>query len=473
MPANEIIIDAINLGGLADGKYQGAKNSVAAMRNLDVHTEGGIIQLSRGFTNKATGSITHSGDFTTIVSDSEGVTWYFDDNGKVVKRAGDGAYSNVADVSPTTGDAGVSDAWQLGGFVYYSMGQSIGRFEVQALGAGYASKDDDWGTPTGTVLNRSMTEVNEILYISAGNIIDQIESGVLTTNVLQFPTKWDITALGKFETDLLIGMNVDGTVDEARIVRWNTWSTDNSFTNDDFVEGSQINAFLPLDNAVIVSVGKRGKLFFFNGAVLKPFKTVPSNGSFDSQGEVWRNASVLFMGQLLFGFSKVSGSDIPQGIYSYGSHSEGYPLVLTMPHNISTENDTNVFVTAMARKAETLFVAWKDETSGTVRGLDELVSTRHASGYFDTRVINVARNQIKDFEVDVFYRSLPSGTDIAIWASKDGGAFAEVESIKDEERDTKHTTIMTGDCSTLQIRAILTGAGANSPEVESLRISFD
>jgi len=472
MSANQIVIEGINLGGLADSKYQGAKNSVAAMRNLDVHTENGVIQLSRGLTNKATGAVAHSGDFTAIVSDSEGVTWFFDDDGKVVKRSGAGVYSTVDDISPDDGDAGVSDACQFGNYIYYVTEKRIGRFDVQALGAGYATKDDDWGILADSALNRSLVEVNEILYISGGRFLSQVESGTLTNTILSFPVGWDISAIGKYGTDLLIGMNLEGNVDQARIVRWNTWSADNSFTNDDLIEESHVSGFLQLGNNILVSAGIRGNLYYYNGAVLEPFKKIPNTGDFDSQAEMWKNASVEFMGQLYFGMSKVSGNDIPQGVYSYGSHSSGYPLVLTMPHKISTGNDENVFVTAMARQGATLFVAWRDENDGTVRGIDEMTTTRHTEGYFETRVINVARNATKDFLLEVFYREISTGGDIEIWVSKDSGDFEQMETRNDDQRNTVITTAKTGECSTIQVRVVLKSINQFSPIVESLRLSF-
>ena len=477
--ANDIIIDSINLGGLSDGKYQGAKNSIAAMRNLDVHTENGIIRLSRGFTNKAT-VVSHSKDVDAIVPDSSGYTWFFDTDGNVVMRNSSGTYSDATAVNPTGGN-GVSDAKQYEDYVYYAMERRIGRFQVQSDGAGYATKADDWGTPTGTgVSDRCMAEVNEILYISAGRYIDQIESGVLTTNVLSFPTGWNITSMGVFGTDLLIGMNKTGNVDQARIVRWNTWSADNSFTSDDLIPESKISAFLPLDNYVIVAAGKRGNLYFYNGSVLAPFKKVPNDGTFNAQGEVKLNAATNFMGQMHFGISKVSGNNIPQGIYSYGSYAAGYPLVLTMPHRISTEDltgytgDTNVRITAMAIRDEKLLVAWMDDSSGSnVRGIDESTTTVHSSGYFDTRVINVARTESKTFSVEVAYRTIPENTDIQIWLSKDGGAFAQVDATTDALRKLKCADQDSGECTTIQVRVLLTGSSSSTPEIEQLKISFN
>jgi len=164
-------IKDINLGGLSDSVYQGVANSVANIKNLDLHSENGIIKLKKKMTSVS--GINVDGFYQAGVVTTGNVLYLFSDDGHVCSRYG-GSWSNKTVISGA-GDDGVYDAKEYDGYVYYSRERRLGRFPTNS----YSSKDDDWGTLVGDVFERPMCVVNEILYGYATIINSPIPPGAL------------------------------------------------------------------------------------------------------------------------------------------------------------------------------------------------------------------------------------------------------------------------------------------------------
>ena len=460
-------------GGLADSKYVGSENSVAAIKNLAIHDELGAIRLNKAFVRQ-NASLFSSARFDAIVYDNAGQTWFFDEDGQVIRRNGSAVYANMTAISGTGGD-GVSDAMEYIDDIYYAREQMIGKANVQAAGGGWAGRTDDWQVPTGTgVYDRCMQIQNDILFISAGNIIDQVEAGTFSAAVLTFPADWNITSMGKYGTDLLIGLEKVGNTNISRIVRWNTWSTNNSFTSDDIIPESGVHSFLDMDNLSVAAIGTQGNLYYYDGFVWKRFKRIPSEAGWepDEQATVKLTASTNLQGRLLFGLSGASASQpSPLGIYSLASYAEGAPLVLSSPLTISPDVTAKLEINAMEVLGDgTLVVAWTDTSGGSnVYGIDEQGSAMCAEGYFDTRlIVGEDRRKTKRYKATVSYRDIPDGTSFEIWASVNGGAFAAMTVVVDTEHRTVYTKDLTAFCTDLQFRVKLIGSSTKTPIFESL-----
>ena len=460
-------------GGLSDSKYVGAENSVAAIKNLSIHDELGAVRLNKAFVRK-NAALFRTAPFTSIVYDNGGETWFFDEDGQVVRRATGGAYSDMAVINGTGGD-GVSDAMEYIDDIYYARERRIGKFTVQSAGGGWAGRTEDWATPTGTgVWDRCMKIVNDILFISAGNVIDQVEGSTFTAAVLTFPADWKITSFGKYGTDLLIGMEKVGNSNISRIVRWNTWSTNNSFTSDDIIPESGVHSFLDMDNLSVAAIGTQGNLYYYDGFMWRRFKRIPSTAGWepDESATVKLNASTNSQGRMLFGLSGQSSSQpSPLGIYSLYSYSEGTPLVLSSPLTISTGTREKIEINAMEVLGDgTLVCTWADTSGGSnVYGIDEQGANMYAEGYFDTRVVTSGdRKNQKRYKATVNYREIPAGTSFEIWASVDGGVFAAMTVVVDTTRRTVYSKNFTALCTDVQFRVKWLGATTKTPIFESL-----
>lgn len=259
---------------------------------------------------------------------------------------------------------------------------------------------------------------NQVLFIGDRNFVHQVESGVFTQDALDIERPYRVKSFGKFDTDLLIGTIIDNNIPKAQIYRWDTYSP--SFANIDDVDEVGINAFIPADNDVIVSAGINGNLYFYNGAILIPMKTIPGNYSPTVYSRVHPNAVANFKGLPMFGFSNGSGNPTSQGVYSFGSRGYGYPRVLNLEFPVSERSDdefvlSNIEIGAMAVVGNKLLVSWKNTSAGTY-GVDAIdYGNKLEYAYFETRVWLIRRWQLNAYKHHmVDYASLPENTSIDI-----------------------------------------------------------
>src|SRR3990172_6625906 len=102
---NQILIKDINLGGIADSKYQGQKNSVAEMVGFDIHGEPGILKHNQKLSKES--GVLIDDLVKTILPCSDGNTYLFGSTaGKVWQRTSAGVYSLLVTVAPAAGALG-------------------------------------------------------------------------------------------------------------------------------------------------------------------------------------------------------------------------------------------------------------------------------------------------------------------------------------------------------------------------------
>ncbi len=458
-----IEIKDVNLGGIADSPYQGIANSVAALVGLDIHGSPGLIKCSQRLIKDSGTTVDDA--VSAIVSCSDGSTYFFGKtNGKIWKRTSGGTWSLEATAAPAAGTVGIMDAVEFGGYIYYSMQSRLGRWQV---GTAWSGRNDNFGTflkadPT----YHPIIVSNLVLYIGDASQIDDVDGGIFHTDRVHLDDKYRVKSLGEMGNEIIIGSYVADSVNEVLGFRWNTWSA--QVSSHDSVPETSVNAFLPTDNYVFAQCGGKGNFYSYDGAQFQQTKRLQGDWSGTNKAEVKPNA-VAFFRVPLFGMSNVSGNPCLQGVYSFGGYGNNYPKVMALEYVISTGHTSNIEIHAIKAVGDLLFVAWKDLTGGTAYGVDVLdTSNKYTGGYFDTRVIGVDRAHNKQFRIFLPYRALPAGTDITLYMSKNGAAFAAVDTINDADRLMKYTEVKADNAVFVQFRAVLTANANSTPEVEGL-----
>lgn len=458
----------IILGGWADSAYLGAENSVAEMVGFDIHSEPGILKVNQKLTKESGSTVD---DFVkTFVVCSDGNTYLFGSTtGKIWKRASDGTYSLEATANPTSGSEGIISAEEYQGYIYYAMENYLGRVAVGSP-TDWSGRSDSWEAfDNGDDTFHPMKIVNLVLYIGDGNQVAQVDEETFSSNALDIKEPLRISALGKLNTDLVIGTYVSSDILKTEILRWNTWSV--SFSISDTIPEVGVNAFLETDNEVIVNAGTKGNLYFYNGRQLDPYKQIPGvfSRSTSSKVVVHPNAVFNFNGLPLFGLSQSSGNDAKYAVWSLGRHSGGYDRVLNCEYVISEDTTENVEIGAIVGVGDIFLVSWKDTNDGTVYGVDKLdLSNKYSGAYITTRHIQAERREsLHHGQVDVAYRKLPTDTDITIHKDLNhGGSFSEVTSVKDERRLLKSGQVALSNAVTAQVKIATTAKNNNAPEIE-------
>lgn len=468
----QIEIKNLNLGGIADSDYLGAEGSVAEMVGLDLHSESGVIKVNQALV-KESGTLVD--DFVKVsIPCSDGNTYHFGStNGKIWKRTSGGTWSLEATASPAAGSAGILDAREYQGYIYYAMQSRLGRV---AVGSAWSTRSDSWATFTNTNANwHPMEIVNQVLYIGDGKFLAQVDGTTFSANALDITAPLQIKCLKRINTDILLGTYIADNVKETEIIRWNTWSV--SFSSSETISEVGINAFLDIDNAIIVNAGTKGNLYIYNGSSLELYKTIKGDFTGTKKAYLHPNAKLNFNNFPLFGFSNVSGNPSNLGIYSYNRTNRNYPFILNMEHVISTGNLSNVEIGAMCRVSSDQFtVSWKDTTSGTVYGVDILdLSNKSSVAYFICKVIMLDREKLSNYGiVDVGYRSLPTGTSVQVM--KKIGADTSFGSAMTSRVDAKRLIVSNqvdiGEATRVQIKVSLVKSGNTAPEVEAVIINM-
>lgn len=467
----KIEIKNINLGGISNSFYQGLSDSVAEIVGLDIHSEPGIIKVNQKLSKDSGTTID---DFVKkILPCSDGNTYLFGStSGKIWKRTSAGVYSLEATVSPSAGSAGIMDAIEDKGYIYYTMQNKIGRWQI---GSAWSTRNDSWATfKSGDTLFHPCFKVNLIVYIGDGEYIAQIESGVFTDDALDFPLGARAKCLGTTGVNLLIGDYVSDNVSWAEIFDWNTWSV--SFTTSDPVYEKGINSFLKTDNFVLVSVGEKGLVYYYDGSRLTQPKRIPGLWGIGKKAIVHQDASAN-LNIPLFGYSNVSGNPCSMGVYGLGAYSGDYNSVLTLEHIISQNITTNIEIGSIVVVDDYLLVSWVDRTTpaSPIYGVDKLdANNKYTRSYFTTREIAPERCSGNTVGViNVPYRTIPTGCSIEIWKKVNHGDWEQItETTADDVKKIVRTEVNIEEMFTCEIRVVLVSSANLSPEIEGLEINI-
>src|SRR3990167_2126458 len=463
----EIIVDKLNMGGLADSKFAGVENSVAEMVGLDIHSKPGVVRVHQKMTKDTNFPTT---EFIKVaVNISTGLSvWFSSTTGKIWVRQTDGTVDLAHTTTPAAGGAGCLGALQYQEYLYWATELRLHRIPIANVDASWAGETEDFGTfDVGDDEFHPFLEQNKVLYIGDGNQVAQVEDGVFSSNALDIKAPYRITALGPLDTDLLIGTFVNDNVTQTKIFRWNTWSVD--FTSSDPLPEIGINAFLSVDNFVLVSAGIYGNLYFYNGSQLEQYKRIPGDYSPTATCIIHPNARANFLGMPLFGVSNRVGNPCKEGIYSLCRYDRNYPMVLNLDHPISEDVVSGIEIGVILPVGADLFVSWKN---GAAFGVDQLDYTaKYANAYYITLVIKPDRDFIKTFRKFVAaYDTLPTGCSFTL--TRKAGTDSDFVALT-SRKDAKHRAYVAlnkVDATSLQVKVAFGVSSNDAPELEELKV---
>ena len=321
-----------------------------------------------------------------------------------------------------------------------------------------------------------MHELSLTLYIGdagilAGVYTDVTPTGAFTANVLDLPLSVRATCLNHIGTDLLIGTFINANTNKGELFRWNTWSP--SWTSSDVVPEVGINAFVPIDNGILLSAGTKGNLYAYNGDYLSQVKKIKGDYSGTNKAVVYPGSTLNFNGLPLFAVSNSSANPCLEGIYSFGSSNSNYPTVLNLEYVGSPNVTTAMEYGAMVGSGDTFLVAWKDSTTTPAYGVDLLdVSNKYSGAYFITRMIVIDRDNLKLVgRVNVGYKTIPASTAISISKYVNHGSVTAVASVVNALTHTQQASLDIGNITTLQVKVSMTASSNTAPEIESVLIN--
>jgi hypothetical protein len=279
-----------------------------------------------------------------------------------------------------------------------------------------------------------------------------------------------IQTMATFDIDILVGTRV---VNSGRVLRWDGVSE--GWAAQDDIEEQGINAFIRDDNFMYVQAGFYGRLYFYNGEKLEPFKRVYGDWLPTQTAKINPNAVAFHLGTPLFGLSNVAGNPVLQGVYGFGSYGTGYNKSLSLDFPIPTDAFSGVEIGCMVVDGADLYVAYKDATDEGVAKLDW--SNKYENAYLETTALFSPKERsdysnTQGFNAD--YVELPTDTNItfsykkayeASFATLSNTNIAKLKQIRARENIT--------DIANLIVKVALTVNDNDSPIVENISIEAD
>ena len=463
-----------NWRGLSDSKFSGLEDSFAVSVGIDGVSVPGILQANQKLAKDSASTVTAL--CRVAVAISNGMTiWFSYTDGKIWSRTTAGVWTLVWTTTPAAGGAGCLGAKEFNGRLYWA---TESRLHYIAIGstmdtAAYWTTNATEDTATFTVTDSEfhpMVIQNTSLFIGDGYYVSRVTSAfVFKADALDIKTPHRIKDLIDFDIDILICTFIHANVNKAEVIRWDTVST--SLQTSDPIDENGVNCFIRDDNFVYAQCGQFGKIYFYDGSQLVPFKRIPGTWSPTSYGEVFPGSVATHLTMPVFGFSNGSGNPALQGVYRFGSYSKDYPKVLDLSFPISNSSTLQTLsIGAILAVGADLFVAWQD---GSTYGVDKLDwSAKYASAYLETMVLTPAQtrhllNTITKIYAN--YSSLPASTDIGFQYKKDHGSYVDITTeITDAVLLQKYVELSVDNVAALQLKITLTVSSNSSPQIESL-----
>jgi hypothetical protein len=307
------------------------------------------------------------------------------------------------------------------------------------------------------------------------SIDDTMSGGTLTQNgtsdvtLGSLPSNLQYTTLSSFGIDLIAGTRERSGIETCKLFRWDTASP--AWNSADDIPESIINNFITIDNYVLAQGGNIGRLYYYNGNTLEPFKKIKGDYS-NKTMNCYPDSTCQFRGLGLFGVSNLSGNPCNQGVYSVGQYDRNYPMALNLEYAISTGSITNIEIGTLCSAGTLLMVAWK---AGTNYGIDEIDwANKYTGAYLKTIAVGGNRfnqKEFKNFNVD--YKSKPAGTDITLSYDKNYGSSVGTITLDDQSAYNKMSVDSSLEAGVAQFRIGLTTTGNSSPEVEDFYCQFN
>ena len=463
-------------GGLSDSIIRGMKGSVAEAVGIDIRTTPGIITVSQAL-------VKESGTTPAVVVDfckfaliaTDGNAYFFGDTGHIYKRTSVGVWTDVY----TDTNGAILGCGEFNGYIYWATATKLGRQSVaDAASETPWTPNNAWQTLT-TAEYHPMTVMG--LYLLIGNdtkIATVDDADIFTANgtpdvtLTDLPPQYTITAITNFGIDILVGTKVTDTFSSALVLRWDMASP--AYVSSDDIPEIGVNCFIPTDNFMFVQAGTQGRIYYYDGSML--FKKRKLNGDYANKTmTMYPGSYCSFRGVPCFGISNLSGDPVLEGIYTISQYDTDYPISIMLEYVPSTGHLSKMEIGAMISVGSNLLVAWRDKTSGTVVGVDNISwSAKYASAYFKTLAIGGDRRKKKTFqEYAISYKSKPTNTDISLSYYPNYATSDTAISLENQSDYNKLFAQNKFEAGEAQFKVVFTISGNNAPEVEEFYVQFN
>ncbi|MEA3430189.1 MAG: hypothetical protein U9R08_02870 [Nanoarchaeota archaeon] len=466
-------------GGLSNSKWSGYEGSFYRSVGIDAHSTPGILKIQQKLAKISSTTID---SFCKVrIGASDGSTLWFSETTGKIWREDSGSVTLVHTTTPAAGNAGCLGAFEYDGYIYWATSARLHRKTITDLSDWTGGVTEDWATFTNANTSyHLMTVVSKKLFIGDGNLLAMVEddSGhVFTANKLDLDAEYIITALDRYDIDVVIGTKINDKVSRCKVIRFDTVGS--SWTSEDEIPENGVNSFIRRDNDLFLQAGDTGRIFFYNGSKAVRHSRMPGDWDHEKKAVIYPHSSAMFKGVPVIGVSNISDTPASNeplllGVYSLGSYSRDYQDVLDLSFPISTGNTTgNIKIGGILVKGNYILVAWQD---GSTYGLDRIdYSNKYTSAYMETMILSEGAERVNKktlSELIANYVSLPADCNVKFkYKSKHDAAYSTsyLTTVDDTDRNQlRLDSNSIAEVMALQLKIEFTVKVNNAPEVESI-----
>ena len=349
--------------GLSDSKFSGLEGSFYRLVGLDFHSKPGKIKIHQALAKDSGATVTDLCKVAITVSSGE-TFWFSYTSGKIWRRSTGGTWLLVHTTTAVAGGQGCLGAMEHDGFIYWATESRLHRIpitNIATLANWTANAVEDWATFANTDSEfHPMAIQFNALYIGDAHYVAKVSGATGAhafengSTILNLRSPHRIKCMTDYGIDILIGTFTHANVNECEILRWDAESE--TPTSRDKIDENGINAFIRDDNYMYVQAGRAGSIYYYNGALLIPYKIIPGDWSPTKTAQINPNAVATLLKRPVFGLSNIAGNPCLQGVYGFGNYSKDYAKILSLDFPI--DNLENIEIGAILVVGSDLLVSW-------------------------------------------------------------------------------------------------------------------
>lgn len=460
-------------GGLSDWENVGVEGSFKFGSNLDIRKDTDSLSCTFALETDLSTWTNMTALAKFIVPCSDGNTYFFCDDGKILKRTSAGVYSLVY----TDPDGAIKGAFEWGNssghsFLYWATATKLHRKQIP--GATNWSDVDatvDGQTYPKTNLTsatwHTMKQINGQLLIANGSKLAMVGYDDSYTNEALSLTPNSLTkCLMEYKGYAYAGTTSSNTAQNSELFVWDTgqslnWNAKNT------VPTNSINAIINGEYP-IMQVGTNGQLLLADiSSYTLPIVSFKGGGQVNPEG-VEIDGGIMLFGSYGNGAGKT-------GIYSYGRKKKNAGLSLNLEYVLDCTE-----IGAIKKVGTDLLVTYKD-TNGTGYGVKKLSTTTRAVGTYESLDLKfpISDRETLLTKIRLVTMPLPASTSIQCYRKMDKtGSFTlcELEGGATAFNTTggQEAVFLAGDYGKIaEIKLVLTPDGTNTPEVLQAELYFE
>jgi hypothetical protein len=322
-----------------------------------------------------------------------------------------------------------------------------------------------------------MYTLNNVLYVASGRYIHQVEvvsgSFAYSTKVLDIGDNGDITSLGSYGTDLVVGTS------KGVILRWNTYSVTWTFATEPI--NASINSMWTFDNQTYCNAGNYGDIYIFTGSSLVYFTKIFNNENARGIVSLVYPYTKYVLLAVSAGNSGAGSSDATlkaatnEGLYAFGSIIKNSSPVVSLLNPLSGGVNNGNYVSGLSGS----YIGWMAFNGGnasTDYRIDKYDSSSYllSGAYYETKIIKIDRSSFAEIlEILVPYVSLPASTNIKLYYKVNyATSWTEITGFVDTKRMLKSFPFSIQG-SVFEFKVELITNNTDSPSIESLIIKYE